>query len=126
MKHSTIISAAALFAIVAGIGIAQNPSAATTTVTAATGTIAQLNYDPGGNVQGFLVGTNILLSFPASTCGGLSALGVVGNSVTYSGTESTATSGFESVLITSFTNNTTNCQRKLLYLRSHFRYCQTA
>jgi hypothetical protein len=40
-------------------------------------------------------------------CGSVSTLGTVGNSITYSGTAVTATSGFESVRISSFTNNTT-------------------
>ena len=49
-----------------------------------------------------------LLLFPQTwICGGLATLGVVGNSVTYSGTEFTTTAGFSSVQITSFTNNTT-------------------
>ena len=87
-------------------GIAQETNATTTTVTAATGTITHLNYGGDGEVQGFLIGTNILLSFPTNVCGGLSTLGVVGNSVTYSGTAFTATSGFQAVQVTSFTNNT--------------------
>lgn len=111
MKRSIIFSALALLAIWAGsavTGIAQQSDAtATTTITAATGTITHLNYDNNGEVQGFLIGTNILLSFPANICGGIGTLGAVGNSVTYSGTAITATSGFQSVNVTSFTNNTT-------------------
>jgi hypothetical protein len=82
-------------------------AATTTTVTNATGTIALLNYGDDGEVHSFLIGTNILISFPTNICGGVSTLGIVGNSVTYSGTAVTAASGFESVRVSSFTNNTT-------------------
>ena len=78
----------------------------TTTVTNVTGTITQLNYGDDGEVQGFLIGTDVLLTFPSNICGGVSTLGAVGNSVTYSGTASTAASGFESVQVSSLTNNT--------------------
>jgi hypothetical protein len=113
MQRTTILSALAVCAMWTGgalNGIAQgtDPASGTsTTVTNATGTITQLNYGNNGEVQGFLVGTNILLSLPANICGGISSLGAVGNSVTYSGTAFTASSGFESVRVTSFTNNTT-------------------
>lgn len=79
----------------------------TTTVTGVTGTITQLNYGNNGEVEGFLVGTGVLLTFPSNICGGVGTLGAVGNSVTYSGTAVTATSGFESVQVSSFTNNAT-------------------
>lgn len=79
----------------------------TTTVTSVTGTIAQLNYGMGGDVEGFLIGTDVLLMFPTPVCGGIGTLGAVGNSVTYSGTAITASSGFEAVNVSSFTNNTT-------------------
>jgi hypothetical protein len=113
MKRSTILCAFALCAIWTGSAlnaIAQTDTStgSTTTVTNATGTITQLNYGNNGEVQGFLVGTDILLSFPANICGGIGTLGVVGNAVTYSGAAFTATSGFESVRVTSFTNNTTS------------------
>jgi hypothetical protein len=111
MKRSTILGAVASLAILVGSasnGIAQEATTTTTTtVTGATGTITQLNYGSGGEVQGFLIGTDILLSFPGNICGGIGTLGLVGNTVTYSGTAVTATSGFESVQISSFTNNTT-------------------
>jgi hypothetical protein len=111
MKRSTILGAAVFVGIWAGnaiTGYAQGAEATTTTtVTGATGTITQLNYGNNGEVQGFLIGTNVLLSFQSNICGGLSILGVVGNSVTYSGSAVTATSGFESVQVSSFTNNTT-------------------
>lgn len=82
---------------------------AATTVTGATGTIAQLNYDEGGgSAEGFLVGTNTLLTFPGTVCAGVASLGVAGNAVTYSGTAITYSSGFSTVSVTSFTNNTTN------------------
>src|SRR5579862_6720418 len=107
MKRSTIFGAAALIAIWAGYAVsvnAQEPYAATTTttITNATGTISQLNYGSNGAVEGFLVGTNILLNFPTTICGGIGTLGAVGNSITYSGTAVTATSGFQSVRVTSF------------------------
>jgi hypothetical protein len=79
----------------------------TTTVTNATGTITQLNYGADGEARGFLIGTNVLLTFPSSICGGVSTLGAVGNSVTYSGAASTAASGFETVRVSSFTNANT-------------------
>jgi hypothetical protein len=109
MKRSTIFGAAALIAIWAVSVNAQEPYATTTTttVTNATGTISQLNYGSNGAVEGFLVGTNILLNLPTTICGGIGTLGTVGNSITYSGTAVTATSGFQSVRVTSFTNNTT-------------------
>jgi type VI secretion system secreted protein VgrG len=82
-------------------------AAAPTTVTNATGTISQLNYGSNGVVEGFLLGTNILLTFPGNVSAGVTSLGAAGNSVTYSGTSVTSTSGFQSVRVTSFTNNTT-------------------
>lgn len=82
-------------------------STTSTTVTNVTGTISQLNYGGGGNVQGFLIGTKTLLLFPGNVAGGVSSLGAAGNTVTYSGTAYTTSSGFESVRVTSFTNNTT-------------------
>ena len=84
------------------------PSTTSTTVSGVTGTITQLNYGPNGTADGFLVGTNTLLEFGPSLCGGIGSLGAVGNAVTYSGNEFTSTSGFESVQVTSFTNTTTN------------------
>jgi hypothetical protein len=114
MKQSTLLGAVALCLFWAGAApnaLAQQADAdgtiTTTTVTNVAGTITQLNYGNGGEVQGFLIGTKILLSFPTNICGGVSTLGVVGNSVTYSGAAVTATSGFQSVRISSFTNNTT-------------------
>lgn len=107
MKQSAFLGAAALTVFWAGAALAQPANVTTTTVTNATGTIAQLNYGGDGEVQGFLIGTNILLEIPTEICGGVSTLGAVGNSVTYSGTAVTATSGFQSVRISSFTNNTT-------------------
>ena len=108
MKRSAVSTGIAVVAICVGLGhngFAQEGGL--TTVTAATGAITQLNYGEDGEVQGFLIGTNVLLSFPTSICGGLSTLGVVGNSVTYSGKADTAKSGFETVQVTSFTNSTT-------------------
>jgi hypothetical protein len=116
MKSPILFGATALFAgffataaAIAPNAVAQErgTEAAATTVTGATGTITQVNYGENGEVEAFLVGTNVLLSFPSNVCGGLSTLGVVGNSVTYSGTAVAATSGFQSVRVSSFTNNTT-------------------
>jgi hypothetical protein len=87
---------------------ADNGPVTTTTVTGATGMIEQVNYnESGASVQSFLVGTNIVLSFPTTVCAGVASLGAPGNSVTYSGTSVTFGSGFQSVIVTSFTNNTT-------------------
>jgi hypothetical protein len=111
MNRSILTGAAALFLLFARPAPAQGSSTSTTptttTVSDITGTITQLNYGHNGQVQGFLVGTNVLVQFPPNLCGGVSALGAVGNSVTYSGTAITASSGFESVQPSSFTNNTT-------------------
>jgi hypothetical protein len=85
----------------------QSDAATTTTVTAVTGTISQANYGADGAIEGFLIGTTTLLDFPTNVSGGIGTLGVVGNSVTYSGTEVTTTAGFSSVRVTSYTNNTT-------------------
>jgi hypothetical protein len=64
-----------------------------------------LNYDESGTtVDGLLVGTNVLLTFARPVCGGIGALGTVGNSVTYSGLALTFSSGFQVVHVTSLTN----------------------
>src|SRR5271165_4907457 len=109
MKKRTIFCSAVI--LIATAAFAQEPDATTTTttVTNATGTISQLNYDESGEVDGFLLGTDIFLSFPATTvCRGIGSLGVAGNGVTYSGTSRTnSTTSFQSVIVTSFTNNTT-------------------
>jgi hypothetical protein len=111
MKRSTIINATAIFLVCVGSALnGQDTNSGNnmpTAVTNATGTISQLNYGTDGSVQGFLIGSNILLSFPTHICGGIGSLGVAGNSVTYSGTEFTTTSGFETVEVSSFTNDTT-------------------
>jgi hypothetical protein len=110
MKRSITYTALSL-AIVASAWAQVTTDATTTTtsttVTSVAGTIEQLNYGADGEVTGFLVGTNTLLTFPSGICGGIESLGVAGNSITYSGTEFTATSGFETVSVTSFTNTTT-------------------
>jgi hypothetical protein len=116
MRHQIICCAPALFAIAtlsSASMFAQDygdPAASTgttTTVTNATGTISQLNYGSDGSVEGFLLGTSTLITFPTNVAGGVASLGAVGNSVTYSGNANTNSSGFESVRVTSFTNNTT-------------------
>jgi hypothetical protein len=115
MTRRKLLTAATVFVILGGsavTGIAQDKDAddngaAAVTVTNATGTITQLNYGEGGTIEGFLIGTNILLSFPTNVAGGIGTLGVVGNSVTYSGTSFANSTGFQSVRVTNFTNNTT-------------------
>lgn len=109
MKKSSFFPTGAALILSAACLYAQRPFAtmSSSTVTNASGTISQLNYGPGGNVQGFLVGTNVLLIFPGNVAGGVNSLGVAGNSVTYSGTAMTASSGFETVRVSSFTNTTT-------------------
>src|SRR5580658_10177839 len=102
---------AGIFAGAAFVAAAQNgpfDPVTTTTITGATGTITQVNYnESGATVQSFLVGTNIILTFPSTVCAGVASLGAATNSVTYSGTAVTFSSGFQSVNVTSFTNNTT-------------------
>lgn len=116
--HIRTVSLAALLTMVAATPITilaqdgDNPpgssSGTSTTVTNATGSITQVNYDPNGEVAGFLVGSSTLLEFPTNVSGGVATLGAVGNSVTYSGTAFTTTSTtFTTVRVTSFTNNTT-------------------
>jgi type VI secretion system secreted protein VgrG len=114
MKHR-MTGCAALFAL-ATIGAVpafsqvypeNTTSGTTTTVTSVTGTITQLNYDSEGIVGSFLVGTNVLLTFPTNIPAGIASLGAVGNSVTYSGNAFTNSSGFQDLQVTSFTNNTT-------------------
>jgi hypothetical protein len=112
MKHSTIVYTAAFFfacagSILKGQDADSGNNSAPIAVTSATGTIAQVNYGTDGSVQGFLIGSNTLLLFPTNVCGGIGSLGVAGNSVTYSGTQFTVSSGFETVEVTSFTNGTT-------------------
>jgi len=109
MKSKVHLSAIALSILMAGAShnaLGQQTNATTTTVSDVTGTISQLNYS-NGEVDGFLIGTNTLLSFSGGICGGVSTLGAAGNSVTYSGNAVTSSSGFESVQVTSFANNTT-------------------
>jgi hypothetical protein len=113
MKYRTFFSGAALFTILvsgAATGMAAdntfNPPAPVGPVTAP---IAQSNYsDLGGTVNGFLIGSNVLLTFSKAVCGGIGTLGAAGNSVTYSGSAFTSTSGFQTVNVTSFTNHTTS------------------
>jgi len=113
MKKRTIFCSAVMLAMIATAVFAQEPdrsdATTTATVTNATGTISQVNYDESGAVDGFLLGTDIFLSFPTSVCGGIGSLGVAANSVTYSGLSGTnSTTSFQSVIVTSFTNNTTH------------------
>jgi len=78
---------------------------APTPVGPTTAPIARLNYDEsGGAINGFLIGTNTLLTFQRAICGGVATLGTVGDSVTYSGLTETLPSGFQIVNVTSFTN----------------------
>jgi hypothetical protein len=112
MKARTIISSAAIFLICINTALYAQDEAhadnAPSSVKNATGAISQLNYGADGSVQGFLIGSDILLAFPTEICGGIGSLGVVGNNVTYSGAESASKSGFKTVLVSSFTNDTTN------------------
>jgi hypothetical protein len=79
--------------------------ATTTTVTSVAGTIAGLNYnEAGATVDGFLIGSNVLLTFGKPVCGGIGTLGKVGDNITYSGVAVTYSSGFQTVHVTSFTN----------------------
>jgi len=80
-----------------------------TVVGPVTTTITALNYDESGaHVNGFLVGTNVLLTFSKNVCAGVSSLGAVGNTITYSGAATTFASGFQTVSVSSFSNTTTS------------------
>ena len=106
LKRILTLSTALACACVGALAQGNRPTS-TTTVTSATGTIAQVNYDESGAVASFLVGANTLISFPGTVCAGIASLGAAGNAITYSGTSVTWSSGFSSVSVTSFTNNTT-------------------
>jgi len=110
MNFKTTLAAAALLSAVAGTAFAGSTSTTTTVTTTTVGpvtaTITALNFDEsGGRVNGFMVGSNVLLTFPKPVCGGVGALGAVGNTVTYSGTSSAYTS-MQVVRATSYTNGT--------------------
>ena len=107
MRRTKALCTGGLLALLTVAPATMSAQEATTTVTNATGTISQLNYGENGAIEGFLIGTNILLTFPRTVTGGIGTLGAVGNSITYSGTAETNSAGFENVRITSFTNNTT-------------------
>lgn len=80
----------------------------TTTVTNASGTISQLNYNEQGYVDGFVLGGTTLIRFPSRVCSGVGSLGAVGNTVTYSGSAVTnASTGLQAVRISAYTNTTT-------------------
>jgi hypothetical protein len=83
---------------------ADNPSL--TSVGPVTGRITALNYDPDGRtVNGLFIGaSNTMLTFERPVCGGLGSLGKVDDSVTYSGSELSFSSGFNSVRVTSYTD----------------------
>jgi hypothetical protein len=110
MKHGTFFRGAGLFSILvsgAVMGMAEDTFTPPTPVGPVTASILQLNYsDLGGTVNGFLIGSNVLLTFLKPVCGGIGTLGTVGNSVTYSGSAFTSKSGFQTVNVTSFTNGT--------------------
>jgi hypothetical protein len=75
------------------------------TVGPVSATITALNYaENGATVDGFLVGTNVLLTFSRPVCGGVATLGAVKDNVTYSGVALTFPSGFQVVHVTSYTN----------------------
>jgi hypothetical protein len=98
--------ATAVFTLLAGSAVTAlaEHAPAVTSVGPIPATIMQLNYGENGAVNGFVVGTNVLLTFLKPVCGGIGTLGTVGNNVTYSGTALTSTSGFETVIVSSFTN----------------------
>jgi hypothetical protein len=109
MTHRTFSKATALLTVVAGSTITAFAAQAyggsqATTVGPVTATITELNYGENGTVNGFLVGTNVLLTFLKPVCGGIGTLAMVGSSVTYSGTAITNTSGFQTVFVSNFTN----------------------
>jgi hypothetical protein len=111
MKYGRFFNAAALFTLLIGSGVTamahDDDYTPPTPVGPVTATITQVNYDEGGGaVNGFLVGTNVLLTFSKPVCGGIGTLGTVGESVTYSGLARTFASGFQTVNVTSFTNGT--------------------
>ena len=86
----------------------QGQAVTITAVTNVSGTIQQVNYsESGGPVESFLLGSNVILVFPGNVCNGVGSLGVAGNMVTYSGNAITYSTGFQTVNVTSFTNNTT-------------------
>jgi hypothetical protein len=113
LKQRTFLHAAALFVVLVGNAVVamadDNNNNAPISVGPVTASITQLNYnDVGGTVNGFLIGTNVLLTFLKPVCGGIGTLGAAGNSVTYSGLAFTFTSGFQTINVTSFTNHTTS------------------
>jgi len=107
----TVAAITTLAALAAGSACAGSSSSTTTVTTTTVGpvnaTITALNFDEsGGRVNGFMVGTNVLLTFPKPVCGGIGALGAVGNSVTYSGTSYAYSTGMQVVKASSYTNGT--------------------
>ncbi len=108
MKFNIITGTAAVLCGLAGHASAGSGLSSTVTTTAVGpvhATIVALNFDEsGGRVNGFRVGSNVLLTFPKPVCGGVGSLGAVGNSVTYSGNSSAYASGFQVVRVSSFTN----------------------
>ncbi len=69
MKQGTIILIAGMIGLAAQAQV--TPDATTVTaVTNVTGAIAQLNYGTDGAIDGFLIGTTTLLSFPTNVSGG--------------------------------------------------------
>src|ERR1017187_2050524 len=113
MKNKMIFSTAALLAMLAGgagkaLAVDNHGNTTTTPGSGAIGNITQLNYGADGSINGFLVGTPpILLTFRNSVWGGIGTLGAVGNAVTYSGRDTTNTTTlFQTVSVSSFTNNT--------------------
>ena len=72
-----------------------------------TDVITAVNYDESGGVVNALLTGTTLLKFSKKTCDGIGALGQAGDSVTYSGSQHTLTSGVVVVSVTTFINNTT-------------------
>lgn len=88
------------------VGSASPDNPSITTVGPVTGAITALNYDADGRtVNALLIGASeTMLTFERPVCGGVGSLGKIGDSVTYSGSEVSFSSGFNSVRVTSYTD----------------------
>jgi hypothetical protein len=107
-RNVIIVCMAALLALVAGDASFAFSSHKGTPVGPVKGTIASVNHNDDGTVNGFVVGTS-LLSF-SNACGGVAHLGAVGDAVTYSGTSRVNADAplASTVSVTLFTNTTTS------------------
>lgn len=99
------VSSVASFTATAEESRASLAGATAATVTGVNATITALNYaESGATVNGFLVGSNVLLTFSRPVCGGIASLGAIKDNVTYSGVSLTFASGFQVVHVTSYTD----------------------